>query len=57
MTPKREVKIIKCAVYVSVSTENQAEKDYSPFESRKEHILNFTNAEMGAGNFLVFMDM
>lgn len=29
------------AVYTRVSTENQAEKDYSSLESQKEHILNF----------------
>ena len=42
MTPKeRNEKIIKCAVYMRVSTDNQAEKDYSSLESQKEHILNF----------------
>ncbi len=50
MTPKeRNEKIIKCAVYMRVSTDNQAEKDYSSLESQKEHILNFIKSRKFEG--------
>jgi len=39
-TKKKEV--VRCVWSITrVSTDNQAEKDYSSLESQKEHILNF----------------
>lgn len=34
----KKKEVVRCAVYTKVSTENQAEKDYSSLESQKEHI-------------------
>jgi len=41
MKKNKKKEVVRCAVYTRVSTENQAEKDYSSLESQKEHILNF----------------
>ena len=49
MKRNKKKEIIRCAVYTRVSTENQAEKDYSSLESQKEHILNFIRSRKFEG--------
>ncbi len=49
MKKNKKKEIVRCAVYTRVSTENQAEKDYSSLESQKEHILNFIKSRKFEG--------
>lgn len=49
---KKKKEVVRCAVYTRVSTENQAEKDYSSLESQKEHILNFIKSRKFEGKEL-----
>ena len=49
MKKNKKKEVIRCAVYTRVSTENQAEKDYSSLESQKEHILNFIKSRKFEG--------
>jgi len=46
---KKRMDVVRCAVYTRVSTDNQAEKDYSSLESQKEHILNFIKSRKFEG--------
>ncbi len=49
MKKNKKKEVVRCAVYTRVSTENQAEKDYSSLESQKEHILNFIKSRRFEG--------
>ncbi len=49
MKKNKKKEVVRCAVYTRVSTENQAEKDYSSLESQKEHILNFIKSRKFEG--------
>lgn len=49
MKKNKKKEVVRCAVYTRVSTENQAEKDYSSLESQKEHILNFIKSQKFEG--------
>jgi len=49
MKKNRKKEVVRCAVYTRVSTDNQAEKDYSSLESQKEHILNFIKSRKFEG--------
>ena len=46
---KNKKEVVRCAVYTRVSTDNQAEKDYSSLESQKEPILNFIKSRKFEG--------
>jgi len=49
MKKNKKKEVVRYAVYTKVSTENQAEKDYSSLESQKEHILNFIKSRRFKG--------
>lgn len=49
-------KTISCAVYIRVSTENQAEKEFNSCETQRKRIEHFIKSQEGFGAYDYFSD-
>jgi len=56
MKKNKKKEVVRCAVYTRVSTENQAEKEFSSCEAQEEKIRAFVKSQSNWKVFKVYSD-